>query len=113
MKADLIAPNVGFRKREDYRLDLTELEHRVRRLASIAFHFDAILDFHSGSDKRLAVYRTISKATNGKLKLKMAGIFQLLYFETLASFGDHSEECRLFERMWKYTQRYAEKQAKR
>jgi hypothetical protein len=111
MKADLIAPNVGFRKREDYQADLTELEHRVSNLAAVAAHFGAILDFHSGSDKRLEVYRTISRATNGKLKLKMAGIFQLLYFETLASFGQRTEERRLFERMWKYTLSYAEKAA--
>jgi len=107
MKADLIAPNVGFRKREDYDGDLAELENRVRRLATVASYFGAILDFHSGSDKRLDVYRTISTATNGRLKLKMSGIFQLLFFETLASFRRGTEERKLFEQMWRYTLDYA------
>jgi hypothetical protein len=111
MKAHLIAPNIGFRKREDYVESLVELEHRVHKLSVIAAHFDAILDFHSGSDKRLEVYRTLSKATGGKLKLKMAGIFQLLYFETLASFGLRTVERKLFQRMWKYTLDYARRKA--
>jgi hypothetical protein len=111
MKPDLIAPNVGFRKREDYDEDLIELEQRVRRLAAVASHFGAILDFHSGSDKRPEVYQTISKACNGKLKLKMSGIFQLEYFETLASFRPGTEERRLFERMWDYTLSYVRTKA--
>lgn len=111
MKADLIAPNVGFRKREDYKGDLSELEKRVCRLATIASHFDAILDFHSGSDKRPEVYRTISKACSGNLKLKMSTVFQLLYFETLASFGRRSEERAVFERLWNFTFGYAQAKA--
>jgi hypothetical protein len=112
MRADLIAPNVGFRKREDYQGNLTELEDRVRRLAAAASHFGAILDFHSGSDKRLEVYRAISRATNGQLKLKMAGVFQLLYFETLAGFRRGTEERKLFERLWRYTLSYVKRQAR-
>jgi len=111
MKADLIAPNVGFRKREDYKGNLGDLEHRVHKLAAVAHHFGAILDFHSGSDKRVEVYQAISRACNGKLKLKMSGVYQLLYFQTLASFGRGKEERRLFERMWEYTFRYTQRQA--
>ena len=111
MKADLIAPNVGFRKREDYNGDLGDLEQRVGKLAAVAYHFGAILDFHSGSDKRVEVYQAISRACNGKLKLKMSGVYQLLYFQTLASFRQGTEERRLFERMWEYTLHYAERQA--
>jgi hypothetical protein len=111
MKADLIAPNVGFRKREDYNGDLGRLEERVRKLAGVASRFDAILDFHSGSDKRVEVYQTISRACSGRLKLKMSGVYQLLYFETLAGFGRGTEERKLFERIWGYTLHYAEKEA--
>jgi hypothetical protein len=99
MKPDLIAPNIGFRKREDYKGDLAELEERVHKLAAVAHHFGAILNFHSGSDKRIQVYQTISRSCRGKMKLKMSGVYQLLYFQTLAGFRRGTEERRLFERM--------------
>jgi hypothetical protein len=111
MRADLVAPNVGLRKRQDYEGDLKQFEQRVRKLAAIASHYGAILDFHSGSDKRVEVYRAISRATSGYLKLKMSGVFQLLYFETLSSFGLGTEERRLFERIWRYTLHYAKRKA--
>jgi len=111
MPANLVAPNVGFRKRENYEGDLSELHKRVRELSIVASYFDAILDFHSGSDKSPQVYRTISEACHGKLKLKMSGVYQLLYFETLASFPRGTKERRLFEQIWHYTLRYAEQKA--
>jgi len=111
MPADLIAPNVGFRKREDYENNLGELRRRVRELSIVASNFGAILDFHSGSDKRPQVYRTISEACYGELKLKMSGVYQLLYFETLASFPRGTRERKLFERIWHYTFRYAKQKA--
>jgi len=111
MPADLIAPNVGFRKREDYEGDLNELRSRVRELSTIASHFGAILDFHSGSDKNLQVYHTVSRACHGRLKLKMSGVYQLLYFDALASFPHRTKERGLFERIWHYTLRYAKQKA--
>jgi len=111
MRADLVAPNVGFRKREDYEGDPNELQKRVRELSVVASNFGAILDFHSGSDKNYRVYQTIAKACHGKLKLKMSGVYQLLYFETLASFPRGTKERELFERIWRYTLRYAEQKA--
>jgi len=111
MPIDLIAPNVGFKKREDYEGSLEELEERVRILSVIASHFNVILDFHSGSDKRLEVYRTISKACGGQLKLKMSGAYQLVFFETLASSPKGSEERRLFEEIWEYALKYAKEKA--
>jgi len=111
MPANLVAPNVGFRKREDYEGGLNELHRRVRELSIVASNFGAILDFHSGSDKSPQVYRTISEACHGKLKLKMSGVYQLLYFETLASFPRRTKERRLFEQIWHYTLRYAEQKA--
>jgi len=111
MPASLVAPNVGFRKREDYDGDLNELRNRVRELSIIASSFGAILDFHSGSDKSPQVYRTVSAACHGKLKLKMSGVYQLLYFDTLASFPRRSKERQLFERIWHYTLSYAVQKA--
>ena len=112
MPANLVAPNVGFRKREDYEGDLSDLYRRVHELSIVASNFGAILDFHSGSDKSPQVYRTISEACHSKLKLKMSGVYQLLYFETLASFPHGTKERELFEQIWHYTLRYAEQKAR-
>lgn len=111
MPVDLVAPNVGFFKREDYPGRLDELEERVRVLSAIAERFDAVLDFHSGSDKRAEVYRAVSRACGGRLKLKMSTIYQLKYFETLAEFPEGSEERRLFEEIWDYTLDYVKRRA--
>ena len=108
---DLVAPNVGFNKREDYKGPLDTLEKRVRILAAVAEYFNAILDFHSGSDKSVEVYRTISKACKGRLKLKMSTIYQLKFFETLAEFPEGSEERNVFEEIWDYTLEYVKKRA--
>jgi len=111
MPADLVAPNVGFRKREDYADDLSELRRRVHELSTIASNSGAILDFHSGSDKRPQVYGTISEACHRELKLKMSGVYQLLYFETLANFPRGTKEKKLFERIWHYTLKYTKQKA--
>lgn len=111
MPVDLVAPNVGFFKREDYPGRLEELGERVRVLSAVAERFGAVLDFHSGSDKRAEVYRTVSRACGGRLKLKMSTIYQLKYFETLAEFPEGSEERKLFEEIWDFTLEYVRKRA--
>ncbi|MBS7613684.1 hypothetical protein KEJ48_05525, partial [Candidatus Bathyarchaeota archaeon] len=111
MAVDLVAPNVGFSKREDYKGSLDELKRRVEVLSAVAGYFNAILDFHSGSDKSVEVYRTIAKACKGRLKLKMSAIYQLKFFEVLADFPEGSEERRVFEEIWDYTLEYARRRA--
>ncbi|MEM2849187.1 MAG: tagaturonate epimerase family protein [Candidatus Bathyarchaeia archaeon] len=111
MAVDLVAPNVGFSKREDYKGSLNELERRVEVLSTIAGYFNAILDFHSGSDKSVDVYRAIARACKGRLKLKMSAIYQLKFFETLAEFPEGSEERRIFEEIWDYTLEYVRRRA--
>ncbi|MGC8861569.1 MAG: tagaturonate epimerase family protein, partial [Armatimonadota bacterium] len=72
---NFIAPNVGFEKRLDYRLPdgVAGLEARVREMSRIASGYGALLDFHSGSDKSPETYRAISRACDGRLKLKVSG----------------------------------------
>ncbi len=111
MAVDLVAPNVGFSKREDYKGSLDELKRRVEALSAVAGYFNAILDFHSGSDKSVEVYRTIANACKGKLKLKMSAIYQLKFFEVLAEFPEGSEERRIFEEIWDYTLEYVRRRA--
>ncbi|MCD4786335.1 MAG: tagaturonate epimerase family protein [Candidatus Eremiobacteraeota bacterium] len=103
------APNVGFEKRVDYRLPdgLDGLRHRVSRLAAIAEHFGAILDFHSGSDKSAETYRTISDATGGNIQLKVSGKLQLIYGETIQ---DMMKDFFLW--WWNWTLDYAVEEKK-
>lgn len=95
-----IAPNVGFEKRVDYRKPdgLPALEVRVREMARIASEYGALLDFHSGSDKKPATYQTISRAAHGKLKLKVSGKLQLILAEVLA----HVDPA-FFNEWWDFT----------
>ena len=81
-----VAPNVGFEKRVDYRKPdgLPGLEERVREMSRIAGEYGALLDFHSGSDKAPETYRTISRAANGRVKLKVSGKLQIMLAEVLA-----------------------------
>ncbi|MDH7601821.1 MAG: tagaturonate epimerase family protein [Armatimonadota bacterium] len=95
-----VAPNVGFEKRVDYRKPdgLEGLEKRVRELSRIAADYGALLDFHSGSDKSSETYRTISRACDGKLKLKVSGKLQLILAEVLADM-----DPKFFREWWNYT----------
>lgn len=100
VRVTFIAPNVGFEKRVDYRKrdGLPALEARVNKMAAIAAEYGALLDFHSGSDKSSATYRAISRAAEGRLKLKVSGKLQLILAEVLADL-----EPAFFEEWWDYT----------
>ncbi|MCD6309306.1 MAG: hypothetical protein J7M18_01250 [Candidatus Eremiobacteraeota bacterium] len=106
VKITHIAPNVGFEKRLDYRLPdgLEGLKKRVADLATVAGHFGVILDFHSGSDKSPATYHAISEATCGNLHLKVSGILQLIYAETLQDMMPD-----FFKWWWNWSLDYAKK----
>ena len=95
-----IAPNVGFEKRLDYRKPdgMAGLESRVREMSRIAAEYGALLDFHSGSDKSSETYRTVSRACDGKLKLKVSGKLQLILSEVLTDL-----DTGFFNEWWDYT----------
>jgi len=100
VELSFIAPNVGFWKRKDYdRPDgMPGLEARVRELSAIAGEYGVMLDFHSGSDKSSLTYQTISRATDGRLKIKVSGKLQLILSEVLADM-----EPDFFNEWWDYT----------
>jgi len=106
VKPDFIAPNIGFEKRKDYTGDLKALEERVDRLAAIARSFGALLSIHSGSGsspysgKGLGTYEALLRATGGKLKYKISGVYIELLFELLASYPKGSRERDLYERIF-------------
>jgi len=110
VNVNFVAPNVGFEKRADYRLPdgLMALEERARALSQVAARYGALLDFHSGSDKSPETYRTISRACDGRLKLKVSGRLQLILAEVLAD-----TDPDFFEFWWDWTLEAARTEADR
>ncbi|MCC6590936.1 MAG: hypothetical protein IT168_29875 [Bryobacterales bacterium] len=125
--AQLVPPNLGFKKRQAYpetfqALEkyvhhkmwpellpavsgefngnpLAELTGRVRRLADIARHYNGTLSIHSGSGKQAAVLNRIGEATNGRWNYKISGELQLQLFDVLSEQPETSPHRRLYNRM--------------
>lgn len=104
--ADFIAPNIGFKKREDFDGNLAELAARVEILNTIAKANGALLSFHSGSgahpysDKGLGTWGVIREVTGGLLKYKVSGVFIQLLLEVMASFSPSSKPRQLYEEIY-------------
>ena len=107
---DYFAPNLGFQKRADFRGNLRGLEARTRKLAAIAAGFDgALLSIHSGSGaapdsgKGKGAYAALLRATGGKLKYKISGVYYELLLEILAGHARGAPERKLFEEIFANT----------
>jgi tagaturonate epimerase len=131
--AQLVPPNLGFKKRQAYPETRAALEHytshkmwpelssvekpvpelqsRVAELAAVARFFDGTLSIHSGSGKQPAVLASIGEATRGRLNYKISGELQLQLFDVLSGQPENSPERRLFERMVAVCERFAESKA--
>ena len=133
--AQLVPPNLGFKKRQAYpetrvaladyashkmwpelltRVDrqfqghpLAELKARVRELAEVARFFDGTLSIHSGSGKQAEVLQSIGAATGGRLNYKISGELQLQLFDVLSERPAGSAERQLFDRMVEACERFA------
>lgn len=133
--AQLVPPNLGFKKRQAYpesrealeryashkmwpelpprvngKFDgkpLAELQDRVGQLAEVARFFDGTLSIHSGSGKQREVLQSIWAATHGRLNYKISGELQLQLFDVLAEQPAHSPERQLFDRMVEACERFA------
>jgi hypothetical protein len=119
--AQLVPPNLGFKKRQAYPetgaalaayahhkmwpdlagVDdpLEELAGRVKELAGVARHFQGTLSIHSGSGKQAAVLELIGKATLGRVNYKISGELQLQLFDVLAEQPEGSAWRALYGRM--------------
>lgn len=134
--AQLVPPNLGFKKRQAYpesraalekytyhkmwpevmpRVDgqfggqpIPELKDRVRELADVARYFDGTLSIHSGSGKQPEVLRSIGAATNGRLNYKISGELQLQLFDVLSESREGSPEHKLYHRMVAACEKFAE-----
>ena len=134
--AQLVPPNLGFKKRQAYpntrvalaeyaghkmwpellpRVDadfkgdpIAELKARVQELADVARFFDGTLSIHSGSGKQPEVLQSIGAATGGRLNYKISGELQLQLFDVLSEQPAGSSERTMFERMVRECERFAE-----
>jgi hypothetical protein len=125
--AQLVPPNLGFKKRQAYPETFEALEHyvahkmwpelaprvasqfaskpldelgeRVQKLAAIARHFNGTLSIHSGSGKQAEVLRRIGQATNGRWNYKISGELQLQLFDVLREQPEESPWRQLYERL--------------
>ncbi|WP_148684597.1 tagaturonate epimerase family protein [Thermofilum adornatum] len=106
VRVDFIAPNIGFKKREDYSGRLDELYEAVSTLHSIVSSMNVYLSIHSGSgsnpytDKGFGVWATLARATRGRVKYKMSGVFIQLLLEVMADFPAGSKTRRLYEEIY-------------
>jgi len=125
--AQLVPPNLGFKKRQAYPdtyealekyawhkmwpellprvkgdfdgQPLAELRERVRELAAVSTYFDGTLSIHSGSGKQAEVLNHIGAATAGRVNYKISGELQLQLFDVLSEQAAGSPERQLFDRM--------------
>lgn len=125
--AQLVPPNLGFKKRQAYPETLAQLETyadhkmwpelaprvaagfsgnplaelgaRVNELAEIARQFNGTLSIHSGSGKQRSVLAEIGRATGGRFNYKISGELQLQLFDVLSEQPEGSAERALYERM--------------
>jgi hypothetical protein len=136
--AQLVPPNLGFKKRQAYpetagALEtyarhkwpellprvmseyggnpLEELGARVRELAAVARHFQGTLSIHSGSGKQAEVLQRIGKSTAGRVNYKISGELQLQLFDVLSGQPAGSPWRTLFERMCDRANEFAAKGA--
>ncbi|MEO8658255.1 MAG: tagaturonate epimerase family protein [Bryobacteraceae bacterium] len=137
--AQLVPPNLGFKKRQAYpdtyealekyawhkmwpellprvkgEFDgqpLAELRERVRELAAVSTYFDGTLSIHSGSGKQAEVLNHIGAATAGRVNYKISGELQLQLFDVLSEQPADSPERQLFDRMVTACEEFAAKGA--
>jgi hypothetical protein len=117
---DYFAPNIGFKKRADYRGSRSALRDRVNCMAAIASCFDrGLLSIHSGSGstpytgKGKGVYEALLSATGSKLKYKISGIYYELLLEILAGSPGGSDARRVFEDIFDAVADYCQKELRR
>jgi hypothetical protein len=137
--AQLVPPNLGFKKRQAYpeereklakysgykmwpellpRVDgefggdvVAEFRDRVERLAAVARYFDGTLSIHSGSGKQPVILQSIGEATRRRLNYKISGELQLQLFDVLYEQPEGSAERKLYDRMVAACERFAAENA--
>lgn len=101
-------PNLGYNKREDFRGELAWLWDQANACASILAHFGAMLGVHSADGERAATGKgigfdaTLLDATDGRVELKVADVYQEELWHALES-SPEAVERELFREAWRRT----------
>lgn len=101
-------PNIGFTKRHDYEGTLDDLRRQVNACASVLESRGAMLSVHSADGVRAAtgkgpgVDTVLLEATNGRIELKVADVYQEVLWQVLARSEDAAER-ELFTESWRRT----------
>ncbi|MHA1310199.1 MAG: tagaturonate epimerase family protein [Candidatus Helarchaeota archaeon] len=101
-----IAPNIGFKKRQDYMGNISDLRRRVEWLSTIAKKYNTILSIHSGSGttpysgKGPHTYDVLLKGTDNSLKYKISGVYYELLLELLEKQPEKSRAKNLFNQIF-------------
>ena len=110
---DYVAPNLGFRKRTDFTASLAALEQVTGEMAAIADHYDGcLLSIHTGSGttpysgKGEGTYEALLRATKGKLKYKISGVYYELLMELCAEQPAKSPARLLYEEIYRNVLEY-------
>ncbi|MDW8085253.1 MAG: tagaturonate epimerase family protein [Ignisphaera sp.] len=103
---DFLAPNIGFRKREDYTEDLSTLYEHVRNLHTVLSSIGVCISIHSGSgahpysDKGAGVWEVVRRATGGLVKYKMSGVLIQLLLEILYQSELGTKPRRIYDEIY-------------
>uniref|UniRef100_A0A7J3I9G1 Uncharacterized protein n=1 Tax=Ignisphaera aggregans TaxID=334771 RepID=A0A7J3I9G1_9CREN len=103
---DFLAPNIGFRKREDYTEDVNQLYEHVKNLHSVLSSLGIYISIHSGSganpysDKGSGVWEAIKTATGGFVKYKMSGVLIQLLLEILHQSAPGTKPRRIYDEIY-------------
>jgi hypothetical protein len=106
VRADYVAPNIGFSKREDYHGDLGALREKLLKLAAVARLHGALLSIHSGSgahpysDKGHGVWDVFRETLRGRFKYKVSGVYIQLLLEVMYRFPEGSGPRRLYDEIF-------------
>ncbi len=106
LNIDFLAPNIGFRKREDYTEDTTTLYEHVKNLHTALSSLGVYISIHSGSgahpysDKGKGVWETIRRATDGFVKYKMSGVLIQLLLEILYQSESETKPRRIYDEIY-------------
>ncbi|MEM1644415.1 MAG: tagaturonate epimerase family protein [Ignisphaera sp.] len=106
LEPDFLAPNIGYKKREDYDNDLKVLYEDLRNITTLLNGLGVNISIHSGSghnpysDKGYGVWQTVGTATNGKVKYKMSGVFIQLLLEVMSRMPPGSRPRKIYEEIY-------------
>lgn len=106
LEPDFLAPNIGYKKREDYDSNLGTLYEDLKNITTLLNGLGVNISIHSGSghnpysDKGYGVWKTVGIATNGRVKYKMSGVLIQLLLEVMSRMPLGSRPRKIYEEIY-------------